>query len=34
MRDFGLCTAITQHMDELNINLQGAIHLVSEMFEK
>jgi hypothetical protein len=34
MRDFALYTAITQHTDEININLLGAIRLVSEMFEK
>jgi hypothetical protein len=34
MCDFAFCTDITQHMNELNINLQGANHLTNEMCDK
>jgi len=32
--DFVICIGITQHMKELNINLQGANHLINKMFDK
>jgi hypothetical protein len=32
--DFVICIGITQHMKELNINLQGANHLNNAVFDK
>jgi hypothetical protein len=34
MCDFAFCIKITRHINELNINLQEASHLMNEMFDK
>jgi len=34
MCDFCVCSGVTQHVTELNINLQGADHLINETFDK